>query len=397
MKNKKRKIVIGLLIFYAVVFIGLIGRIAYTSNAYCNLCHGGNEEGKTFEQSAHNGIKCYDCHKPTKLYKSLIAPHFNLIKKRKLTNGELLNTDSKMSQTKIDSKLCQSCHKEGVIPMIAPLLGHVMSNDVHKKHVKSGLVCTTCHNRAGHMSKKEMAYPYVRKLMSGKEYQNYLQMRQGCWRCHNYKSTLKFRNNANPPKRCNTCHYDKRMPNFHKASAGKSWKQRHGKVARRDMSFCQNCHENKGIIGENTGIKTCYACHEVIVPHDIEVAVTGKNWDKVHYLQKNREACRRCHKDSAPEPQPNPKNEAKEPDFCQKCHHRKYAQQAANIGIDSTKLRWKKIHFRIVKEGGAQDCFKCHKVQFCSQCHVKGKKAAPGTGLIRFDKNYWSKDYDAWL
>jgi hypothetical protein len=49
---------------------------------------------------------------------------------------------------------------------------------------------------------------------------------------------------------------------------------------------------------------------------------------------------------------------------------------------------WKKIHFRIVKEKGGEDCFKCHKVVYCSQCHVRGKKAAPGI-YTKFNKITW--------
>lgn len=394
--DKRKVVTFAIIGIFVLLFALTIGRHAVTSNSFCQMCHGSRPEGKSFAGSIHNGIRCFDCHQASDKYASILAPHISSITRLgEFFNGKTLNPNSDMGQSKFSPKLCFKCHNDGLIPTGAPRLGHVMDADAHHKHINAGLICTTCHNRVAHLEKTEEGYPYTRKLKSGYQYVNYLQMRIGCWRCHQYKSDFKSKVNGKvPPKNCNTCHYDKRQPDFHRALAGKEWRQRHGVIARNDMAFCQKCHENEGMIGAKTGVKTCYSCHQVVVPHDWETKDMTKNWDKIHYLQKDRSLCLKCHKENSPSR--NDAAEKKDPDFCHKCHHRNFAKDAQNLGIsNASTTKWKSFHFKVVKGVGAEKCFNCHKPSFCASCHVSGKKPAPGA-MTKFDKKYWSTDHKGW-
>lgn len=189
-----------------------------------------------------------------------------------------------------------------------------------------------------------------------------------CKRCHIPNSELDF---------CKDCHEE--HPHNSQWINGQ-----HGKKARVDFSYCLDCH----IEGNK-----CFSCHKIKVPHDTKTKDDTKNWDKIHYKQKDMTLCLKCHKDSAPQPNAT---EAKDPDFCQKCHHRIFGNQNI-LGVDKANMRWKKIHFNIVKESGAQQCFQCHNVIYCSRCHIQGVKPPRNSGLIKFDKNVWNHEYDTWL
>lgn len=390
-----------LLLALIAVFIGSLALVFnFTDTSFsCNLCHSMKPEHQAWQKSSHAKLPCMGCHTPPGGAVELITEH---IIASKFVPAEFItgyhkpiNAESEWSQEHVEVEQCTRCHSPET-RNFTPRTGINMDGKAHSKHLKAGLKCSTCHNRIAHKSMDDGTIEYDK----GKEekefkYKDFMTMKEGCWRCHNRLKPFKSKvNGAVAPAKCSTCHTKKFniKPDFHSDTAGKPFIKRHGKLARADLEFCQSCHENKGEIGKETGIKTCYSCHKVEFPHDIKTKIASQNWSKNHYKVADRSLCLKCHQENAPRPTDM---EAKDPDFCQKCHHRSAAKDASELGLDYKNLVWKKFHFKIVREKGSEDCFQCHKSVFCAQCHVRGKKPAPGI-YTEFNKNYWSQDYKIW-
>lgn len=397
---KRNKLIIILLTALAV-FVGVLTLTFsyFTTSGSCTiLCHSMRPQEASWKQSAHSNIPCMSCHAPPGGAVALTLEH--IVASRFVPMEFIfgyhkpINSEGEVSEH-IEDERCFRCHSPET-RKFTPSPGIKIDGQAHLKHLDAGLRCTTCHNRVTHKAMDDGNTKYEKGELGEKfKYKNFMTMDQGCWRCHSrFKPYKSSKNGAVAPTKCSTCHTKEfnTVPDYHKSLGGKTWEQRHGNIARKDIEFCQNCHENEGELGQETGIKTCYSCHKVVFPHDTKTADAGRNWDKIHYLQKNTSLCQRCHKENGPEPQGM---EAKDPDFCQKCHHRAFAAETKELGID-TSTRWKGFHFKIVKNTGAEKCFSCHKPTYCAKCHVKGQKAQPGT-MTEFNRRYWNEDFKSWL
>ncbi|MCX7832345.1 MAG: NapC/NirT family cytochrome c [Actinobacteria bacterium] len=106
---------------------------------------------------------------------------------------------------------------------------------------------------------------------------------------------------------------------------------------RPQMEFCmQNCHNGKKATDE------CSACHtDKPLPESHKAA----NWYEIHGAMAKKEDCRKCH--------------AYTENFCQECHKNR---------PKSHDKSWKSTH-KFKAKADRQNCYACHKDEYCLNCH----------------------------
>ncbi|MFA5843792.1 MAG: NapC/NirT family cytochrome c [Coriobacteriia bacterium] len=143
---------------------------------------------------------------------------------------------------------------------------------------------------------------------------------------------------------CVTCHTRlKALPTSHRA---RDWTRRtnvnvaakHPKSFEQSAESCTYCHGDGG-----PKSRFCMACHKLEMPHAADFKDTHKAQFEARRLAKR--TCTNCHIQF----------------FCDKCHH---------VGSVQT-VTWLRRHQVIVKQNGADPCFKCHAPTACSYCHVR--------------------------
>ncbi|PIW23071.1 MAG: hypothetical protein COW32_01200, partial [Candidatus Aquicultor secundus] len=311
-----------LLIIAGVVGFAIIAAAGYgfwytSQPEYCKSCHELSPAIQSWQkQSLHAEVDCGVCHYtgPLGFLKQKTDLAVEIYRHYTNSYQQPINVDSALSK-KIDNDGCLQCHTPKRI--VTPTKGLKMNHNIH---LKKGINCTTCHNRAGHPGLPE--------------YRTFLTM-DGCFRCHGLSKS------ALAPGSCFTCHPQKGfdlVPSDgylnHKTG---TWRiPDHGKTALKNIEPCLMCHQ-----------KTfCRGCHGVEVPH------TDKFIKQDHggIGSQNPQICKKCHRQQ---------------DFCNSCHHKGF------IGPPGS---WIPMHRYVVAKQGPAYCFNCHGPTFCAWCHVRGQK-----------------------
>lgn len=274
LKNKyarKKAAIVGLT--GLLVFISLLTlTFSYTTTSEsCVLCHSMKPEFEAWEQSSHRKLPCMGCHMPPGGATALVWDH---IKAGKFVPAEFLgyhtpiNPESEVSQHHIENEQCERCHDlhtRKVTPS-AQLAG--MTREAHLKHLDAKLHCTTCHNRITHraMDEGKITYDKGEEGLDFK-YDNFMEMREGCMRCHSGKKPYKAPNGAIAPTKCTTCHPVgwEGLPIGH----GDDWRKEHPIAAKQKIGYCltpseqgptTGCHAAKSTFNYE-GRTFCNSCH----------------------------------------------------------------------------------------------------------------------------------------
>lgn len=268
----------------AVVFALFAFAVAMplASNAtFCGVvCHSQNPEFQTWKTSSHSRITCYACHVDKAsisalLYAKVIEAPPGII--NELTGGleKPINAESEYSQNGIPMERCERCHSN----QNRKFTFTVGINMDHAAHKAAGIDCTVCHNRVVHRG-AEQYEPLKSEWPEAKgfKYENFLTMKEGCFRCHsaspnsrNPETMLKIKNHKQPPQACTTCHTkDFELPSGHGTS---TWRTEHGKVALSNMKYCMSCHAENAEFS-NGKQPWCTLCHD---RRKVET-MTGRTW-----------------------------------------------------------------------------------------------------------------------
>ena len=316
--ERMRRIVRGAWIAAAIVGILValaVGTARITASpVVCGACHAMQPEITAWETSPHNQVGCPACHEdplPWYRFPETLATR-GVMLKRDLSLH--LSSDSASASREITTTIpdarCLECHHPG--REITIRYGTLID---HTEHAERNGSCISCHRWTAHPDPD--ADPSL--LLMGQ-----------CFTCHGRSSTAKA------PGTCDVCHpasFDL-VPISHNPPA---WQSEHGASAMPDRQTCLMCHD------ENT----CRDCHGLDMPHPKEWVVGSAS---VHGAssEKNRGRCEKCH--------------SKDPDFCTRCHHEKYA---------AAQGTWVAQHPAIAGgQDGATLCTKCHAPTFCVDCHT---------------------------
>ncbi|MDI6717115.1 MAG: NapC/NirT family cytochrome c, partial [Actinomycetota bacterium] len=303
-------LIVGLVVLPALVAAGYASW--YTSQPkFCEKCHEMQPAIDSWKKvSLHAEVSCGACHYVGwfSFVKQKIALASDTYKHFTGRFDQPINADSSLSRA-VDNDGCLKCHTPKRV--ITPRRTLIMDHNVH---LKKGINCTTCHNRAGHPGLAE--------------YKTFISM-EGCFRCHGLSKT------AIAPGRCNACHpkdFDL-VPQSHKTP---TWQRPdHGKTAKKNISYCTMCHQTT----------FCRGCHGVEVPHP-DKFIKKEHGD---IGSKNPQICQKCHDQR---------------DACNACHHKGYNPSLGG---------WVPTHKYIVANVGPAYCFSCHGPTFCAYCHVRGQ------------------------
>ncbi|WP_318507296.1 cytochrome c3 family protein [Bacillus sp. T3] len=135
-------IVAALTAFLAL--LGLIyGAISYTSTPpFCATCHEMAAEHVTFQASAHNQIKCTECHiKPGTA--NLVIHKVESLKE---VYSHIVGPPDTIIQTvAVSDENCKQCHSKN---RLISATGDLIVN--HDGHIEEGIPCITCHSGVAH-------------------------------------------------------------------------------------------------------------------------------------------------------------------------------------------------------------------------------------------------------
>lgn len=215
----------------------------------------------------------------------------------------------------LDYKTCARCHKDLNTTMEKKTASLIFRHAPHTK-----FTCTDCHDAKKPTASLKMPM-------------------HDCYgaKCHGLVK-------ADAPGECEVCH-PKEFPlvpakgsMYGDHSAANFLRRNHADLAEKDLSKCQICHPQK----------FCDDCHGMAIPHPAEFAKKHKD-----EAQKLAAKCVYCHTQY-------------KPSFCDDCHHTGYDKAWGPFASTG--------HPPLVKEQGAEPCFKCHGPTYCAHCHVRGTK-----------------------
>jgi nitrate/TMAO reductase-like tetraheme cytochrome c subunit len=400
-------------LFFTVAMFGVgYGAIAYTSNpSFCKTCHEMAPEHVTFEASAHNQIKCTQCH----IEPGAVNMVTHKIHSLKEVYYHIVGVPDPIVQTMpVMNVNCIQCHSEN---RLVSATGDVIVN--HEKHIKdAGIPCITCHAGVVHAKAVERGINHTAdldywtkenadKLISKK----YTSPNMGtCIDCHN-----KVNNGEKPwediayslPENTHGKHNDKKEDGHGSETAST---EAHGEEE--DGSEAEIKEGTQDIILQAIGKQKkdvklsmeCSSCHK-------EVA-TPKNHDRNKWDQKHGgiafselDKCMDCHEDSkwikklpkenivdlinAPDKEKyvadmlTVKNHSRENNFCSACHSNR---PEGHVESDE----WLTTHASDAKTNEDKaGCYVCHDLEkpkadskdpkaptdvYCEFCHRTGFK-----------------------
>jgi nitrate/TMAO reductase-like tetraheme cytochrome c subunit len=300
-KSVKRWRLLVVMIGCFIVMIGLsYGAISYTSKpSFCANCHEMAPEHVTFQASAHNEIKCTQCHIEPGA-KNLVV---HKVKSLKEVYYHIVGPPDPIVQTvAVTNESCEQCHSRN---RLVTATGDLIVN--HKEHVEKGIPCISCHSGVAHAKIVERGIngsatyaawtkENAKKLM-GREYEKpnmgtcidcHEQVNQGKepWKDTAYilpehgdskgkgaaeEETTAFKETPemkagvlerNLPENtqktilealgqqqtdvklsmeCITCHQQIKVPENHDKN---DWSNKHGNTAVEQLQECLNCHKN---------------------------------------------------------------------------------------------------------------------------------------------------------
>lgn len=271
MSNRQRMLHLAIYALYAAVAFAVI--IFITASPVTNnpvvcsgsVCHGINPAYQSWKTSSHARLNCRDCHIQDS-YLEITNEKFVQYPKRFWMTiwgvKEPINATNEYSQTQMPSERCARCHKNKY-RVFTFSSGITMNHDVHET---AGIACAVCHNRVAH-PKAEKYDPIDGKSKYGKfAYKDFLNMKDGCWRCHSSSNlfrnpeTMSFiKKGKTPPSDCRACHnHDFPFPEGH---LDKKWRANHKTIAKAKFDECLTCHA-AGKKFDNKGDLWCTLCHD---------------------------------------------------------------------------------------------------------------------------------------
>jgi nitrate/TMAO reductase-like tetraheme cytochrome c subunit len=190
------------------------------------------------------------CHLPPGGSATLIWDH---VKAGKLVVAQIMgyekpiNPESEVSKD-IETERCERCHDLETRKVTPSKSVPHMTSEAHLKHLAAGLTCATCHNRVAHAAMDSGEIDYDKKDKGPNFiYENFVEMKDGCLRCHNGEKPYTAPNGAIAPTDCTTCH----TPDWEDMPIGHvgDWRSQHGAVAKRDFKYCLGSISVKGETG----------------------------------------------------------------------------------------------------------------------------------------------------
>ncbi|WP_075860391.1 cytochrome c3 family protein [Carboxydothermus pertinax] len=371
-RTKILLVVSGVLLTLLVIAVSLFEVTSLTLT--CKTCHEMLPEYYTWKASSHSELNCLKCH---------VQPGIgNLFKfKAEMLNFAYLHFTKKyllpISLKKdIPQRNCTRCH--GLKRPITP------SGDIivpHDKHKSAGVQCLECHRGIAHgniLDRQETIdgdfnrwnLTYAKSQMAPENVKTKMTL---CMSCHEQR---------NITRKCEACHREIRPPKDHKVP---DWLTTHGKLARKDLKYCDLCHSysNTGIeYNEKDPVRAyikgnsfCSGCHSKRpVTHTVD-------WIFSHGLKRTKKDipdCLTCHDWGQRSPLmtsqrviagerqtlqvPGGQILGEKKTYCIKCHKGQHVNfftyQVQNHPLylpTGTKLQGY--------------CFGCHNVRQCYQCH----------------------------
>jgi len=250
-----------------------------SSPGFCATCHSMTPEYETWKRSSHAKITCYSCHGPKSvvqlIYNKSIVDSKGPLQEVTGRFAKPVNAESELSQEGIPMERCERCHSNQNRKFTFSR-GIYMD---HLAHKAAGIDCTVCHNRITHKG-AENYEPLKSEWPEAKgfKYENFLTMKEGCFRCHsaspnsrNPETMHKIKNGKQPPQACTTCHtQDFPLPTGHGTS---TWRSQHGPVALGNIKYCMSCHAENAEFS-NGKQPWCTLCHD---RRRVE-AIIGRTW-----------------------------------------------------------------------------------------------------------------------
>jgi len=254
--------------FFIAVMLLLPAILTVSSSpVFCAICHSMNPEYQTWKRSSHARITCYSCHGPKSIaqlfYNKSIIDSKGPLQEMTGRFAKPVNAGNELSQEGIPRERCERCHTNENRKFTFTR-GIYMN---HLAHKAAGINCTVCHNRITHIGAENFE-PLKSEWPEAKgfKYQNFITMKQGCFRCHGSnpderdpKTMELILNGKTPPQACTTCHTkDFNLPVGHR---GDSWRTEHEAIAKTNFKYCFSCHD-AGKKFANGDKAWCTLCHD---------------------------------------------------------------------------------------------------------------------------------------
>ncbi|AGK55690.1 cytochrome c3 family protein [Bacillus sp. 1NLA3E] len=327
-----------------IAFLGLIyGVITFTSTpTFCATCHEMAPEHVTFQKSAHNQIKCTQCHIKPGIGNLLI----HKVESLKEVYSHIVGPPDPIVQTvAVLEENCKKCHTKN---RLISATGDLIVN--HKGHIEEGIPCITCHSGVVHAKVVERGIndssTYDAWTMKNSDKlmgEQYEKPNMGtCIDCHDqvnegkqpwkdisyslpekvqekktkevgvgFKATAEMeagvlerdipentqkiilqaigqqKDNVKISMECFTCHQKINTPKNHDLEA---WDQRHGDLALKGLDRCLKCHQDSKWIKrvEKQDIKTLLKVSK-------EKVVYKQDLSTVTAISRTNHFCRTCH------------------------------------------------------------------------------------------------------
>lgn len=317
-KRKKwisRESKITLIIAAAFTILLLVVGIAYTGRpSFCNTCHRMNKEYESWQRSTHRTVGCLKCHQEPGI-SGLIVQKFDYIRWALLA---FTNHYNPKARAVVSNSSCNRCHREVARETVVRYGIKVR----HRDFLIRGDKCTDCHNTVAHGE----VVP-VKRLPS----------MDHCILCHNQKVAS---------AECKVCH------TRDLAQGPRVTRAEMAKVALGAPKTCRGCHS----------IDKCTACHGLEMPHPEGWTAGGH----ARLAFTNRSLCWRCH--------PGGSRFSDYFAFCNSCHQFPPLHETAEDD-------WIELHGPVAlktKTWGYSNCWLCHGVGVCDNCHVGKKEVLRG-------------------
>jgi nitrate/TMAO reductase-like tetraheme cytochrome c subunit len=346
-KSFKRWKLLGVTIGCFIAMIGIFfGAITYTSTpSFCANCHEMAPEHVTFQASAHNEIKCTQCHIEPGA-KNLVVHKVESLKE---VYYHIVGPPDPIVQTvAVTNESCEQCHSRN---RLVTATGDLIVN--HNEHVDKEIPCISCHSGVAHAkivergingsstyaawtkenSKKLMGQEYEKpnmgtcidchdKVNQGKEpwkhatyilpenthtkekgkvnevsteYVDSPEASAGVLERNLPENTQKTilealgqqKKDVKLSMECITCHQQIKVPENHDK---KDWSDNHGNNAVEQLEDCLNCHKNSLWVKtlERQDIKTLLADKK-------QPIINNKEGNSVTRETSNNYFCYVCH------------------------------------------------------------------------------------------------------
>ena len=377
----------------------------------CAACHTMDKEVNAWKESTHKDVACTACH---------ADPGVKGWVDQQLGHLRMLNQEGKVDAsqvaTKVPNERCIACHAREMPWVMQDLkpakldekgepirvskeqlefLPAVAGHDVHLTMDKP-LNCTSCHSGVSHGPAAENRAAQVER------------MHGICLDCHaQEKVSLDVRTTTS----CSACHLETKnlLPEDHKSS---TFTESHGKSALKDVTSCQVCHLNPGIVekaadGTAHGLKVATPAVKTQTTPSFPAGTL-----KVPEGHELKDNCATCHGITMPHPKEWLASHAQgfneKPELCATCHGDRDKGLNTSLKLDPKELptqsasctgchaqpmphpeNFQDIHGQVALQA-PQSCEQCHSPsnpanptaahaspKFCQECH-QTKFSHPG-------------------